>query len=78
MLWEADTAVVAIVSWLFFTMLGSFFVGCLVSFVMVKGWVRLKEDGGAGLITRLVYWFLYSRLIVRTDACGSEVREYIG
>jgi conjugal transfer pilus assembly protein TraL len=77
-LWEADTASIALLSFLIFTMLGSMILGFVVSFLLVKGWVKLKEEGGVGLITRLFYWFLYSRLIVRGDVGNSEVREYIG
>lgn len=77
-LWEADTAMVGLFSCLIFTMLGSMIVGFAIAYVLVKGWVKLKEEGGAGLITRLVYWFLYSKFVIRGEVGNSEIREYIG
>lgn len=81
LLWEADTVIIAVTTFLIFAMLGSAFgtlLGILAAFLLCKGWVKLKEEGGAGLITRLIYWFLYSRLVIRSDKGNSEVKEYIG
>ena len=59
-------------------MLGSIVVGGILAYVAVQGWVKLKEEDGSGLVLRLIYWFLWSGLIVRGNAPDSEVKEYIG
>lgn len=81
LLWEADTVIIAVTTFLIFAMLGSMWgtlLGMLIAYFLCRGWVKLKEEGGAGLITRLIYWFLYSRLVIRSDKGNSEIKEYIG
>lgn len=78
MLWEADTFIITISTFLIFAMMGSFIIACFVAWVFGKFWVKLKEEGGDGLMIKMFYWFLYSGFIVKEEKLQSEIREYIG
>lgn len=76
--WDADTFILAVSVFVVFAMLGSVILALILSFFAVKGWVKLKEEDGAGLIVKLSYWFLWSNFLIRKNAPTSEIKEYIG
>lgn len=76
--WNADSFTIAIIVFIIFSMLGSIVIAAILATLAVKSWVRLKEEDGAGLVIRLIYWFFWSGILVRGNAPISEVKEYIG
>lgn len=76
--WNADSFTIATIVFIIFAMLGSVVVAAILAYLAVQGWVKLKEEDGAGLVIRLLYWFLWSGFMVRDNAPVSEVKEYIG
>ena len=76
--WDADSFTIAIIVFIIFSMLGSIVIAAILSTLAVKSWVRLKEEDGAGLVVRLIYWFFWSGILVRGNAPISEIKEYIG
>ena len=78
LLWEADTVVVVVICFLLLAMMGSVLAALFVSYFAAKAWVRLKDGGGDGLLTRMVYWFLMPALLVRKEELRSDAREFIG
>lgn len=76
--WNADSFAIASVVFIIFAMLGSVVVAAILAYLAVQGWVKLKEEDGAGLVIRLIYWFLWSGFLVRENAPNSEIKEYIG
>lgn len=74
--WEADTAVLWIF-WVFMgAMLNMFVLGLAFAVIFSKGYSYLKEEGGKGLIMKLLYWYTPSDMWV--DKAPSHIREYIG
>ncbi|HFX6294524.1 TPA: type IV conjugative transfer system protein TraL [Acinetobacter baumannii] len=77
-IWNADTFAIFTIVFFIFAMIGNVAVGAILGFLTVKAWIRLKEEDGAGLIIRLIYWFFWSRYLARGNAPLSEIKEYIG
>lgn len=76
LLWEMDTALIFILTFIIFGLLNLFFTGFFAAYFISKGWVWFKEEGGNGLIWRVLYWYFPSFLIgVKLD---SAVRIYFG
>ncbi|MFK5948041.1 MAG: type IV conjugative transfer system protein TraL [Methylococcales bacterium] len=76
-LWEADSALL-VGFWIFMgAMLNMFVLGLFLAVVFSRGYEYLKEEGGKGLIMKLVYWYSPSELWVsrRFPSCQ---RIYIG
>lgn len=78
MLWEYDTAMIAIMTFLIIAMLGGAILAIISSYIAVKNWILLKENGGDGMLLRLFYWLFYSDFIVTKPQYRSEAREFIG
>ncbi|MFK7256828.1 type IV conjugative transfer system protein TraL [Acinetobacter baumannii] len=77
-LWNADTFSLWVIVFFIFAMLGNIVVGAILGSLAVKAWARLKEEDGAGLVIRLIYWFFWSSFLARGNAPISEIKEYIG
>lgn len=76
-IWETDTALIWIV-WLFMgALLNMFFLGLFFAIIFGRGYARLKEEGGAGLITKIMYWYTPSELWL-SKRLPSHIREYLG
>jgi conjugal transfer pilus assembly protein TraL len=76
-LWEADTALLFVAAVLLGALFGSFLFGVVLAVLAVRGYRRLKEEGGRGLIVRLLYWYTPSESWV-SHHLPSHVREYYG
>ncbi len=75
--WEADVAF-AYAIWVFIGMVADMMVvGVVLSLILGKAYVKLKEEGGNGLIVKFLYWFTPSDLWL-SKRHPSSVREYIG
>jgi type IV conjugative transfer system protein TraL len=75
---EADSAMIFL-TWL---ILGAVMGGLGLVFGIFIGWactrayVRLKEEGGKGLILKILYWFMPSQWASKLNP--SHIREHIG
>lgn len=78
-LWELDSAILFI-GW---SLLGAIMGGMGFLFGIVLGWgsaraySQLKEEGGRGLIIKILFWFTPSEFWA-SKKHPSHVREYIG
>ena len=75
-LWEADTVVIVVIL-MMMGLMTSVILGMGLSYLCARGYVRLKEEGGAGLIVRLAYWFTPSDVFI-SKKLPSYIREYVG
>lgn len=77
-MWEADSAVI----FLTWTILGAVMGGIGLLFGVAVGWgfargyVQLKEEGGKGLILKILFWFTPSQWASKRNP--SHIREHIG
>lgn len=76
-LWEADSAVLVIAWVIIGALMNMPILGVVFAVVMGRGYAYLKEEGGRGLITKLLYWYTPSDVWLSKHA-SSNVREYIG
>lgn len=78
-LWELDTAVVFLIWVIVGAVLGGLglLFGVFIGAVCTRGYTRLKEEGGRGLIAKMVYWFTPLSTLFSTQN-PSHVREHIG
>jgi len=76
-MFEMDTAMIWVVFILFGSMMNMFFLGLFLAWSVGNGYARLKEEGGSGLISKILYWYTPSEYWV-SDQHPSHVREYIG
>ena len=76
-LWEADTAALFVSMVLLGSLFGSFLFGIASAVFCARGYRRLKEEGGRGLIVRLLYWYTPSTVLVSRHL-PSHIREYYG
>jgi len=80
LLWHFDTAAVFLVCVILFSILGSgtmFVLGCVSGMGLSRAYSELKQEGGRGLLIRVLYWYTPSEWWFRSSA-PSHVREYIG
>lgn len=76
-IWEADIAFVYIIWFIMGGVLNMYLLGITFALVFGRGYVRLKEEGGKGLILKLLYWFTPSDLWI-SKSLPSHFREFIG
>ena len=74
-IWEMDSALIAIVTVFFGLMTEMVVLGLVAAYFLTKGYNKLKEEGGKGLIVRICYWFLPNFGIGRSVA--SHIRELV-
>lgn len=74
--WEFDSASFFIFWVLMGLVINMFVLGLFMAIIFARGYARLKEEGGKGLIIRVIYWFTPS------DWCSTRYqawkREFIG
>ena len=78
-LWEWDTAVVFLVWAIMGAILGGLglLFGMFMGAICTRGYARLKEEGGRGLIAKMIFWFTpLSGLFSANNP--SHIREHIG
>jgi conjugal transfer pilus assembly protein TraL len=76
-LWEADSAIL-VVFWLIAGgVLNMFLLGLVLAIVFGRGYAHLKEEGGRGLLMKILYWYTPSELWL-SKRIPSHIREYIG
>jgi conjugal transfer pilus assembly protein TraL len=76
-LWEADSAIL-VVFWLIVGgVLNMFLLGLVLAIVFGRGYATLKEEGGRGLLMKILYWYTPSELWL-SKRIPSHIREYIG
>lgn len=77
LMWEADTAILFFGVFLFGSVFGSVLFATLVAVLCARAYRRLKEEGGRGLIVRLLYWYTPYGTWLRRHL-PSHIREYYG
>ncbi len=76
-IWEVDTAMIAIVLVILGSVMNMFPFGVAAAYFCCKGYARLKEEGGQGLIKRILYWYTPSTMWL-SKTLPSNIREYLG
>ena len=76
-LWEADSAMLVIFFLIIGGLLNMFFLGVVLAIVFGRGYAHLKEEGGRGLIMKILFWYTVSELWL-SKRFPSHIREYIG
>lgn len=74
--WELDSAIIFITILIVFGVLNMTVTGLVLAVLFGKGYAHLKEEGGRGLLMRVVFWYFPSDWLTRTGA--SHIREYLG
>lgn len=72
---ELDTALIFMTVVLIFGMI-SMLVGGVMALVICKMFVRLKDNGGKGMLIQVLYWYLPSDVFSKWLI--SSQREYVG
>ena len=54
-----------------------FLLGLVLAIVFGRGYATLKEEGGRGLLMKILYWYTPSELWL-SKRIPSHIREYIG
>lgn len=76
-IWEADIAMFYFIWILLGLAFDMFVLGLIFAVIFGRGYARLKEEGGKGLIVKLLYWYTPSDLWV-SKSLPSHYREFIG
>lgn len=76
-MWEADSAILVILFLILGGVLQMPILGFFLAIVVGKAYQYLKEEGGKGLIVKILYWYTPSDLWL-SKRYASHIREYIG
>lgn len=76
-MWEADSAVLVIFWLIVGGVLNMFLMGVVLAIVFGRGYAYLKEEGGRGLLMKIMFWYTPSEIWL-SKRVPSHVREYIG
>lgn len=76
-MWEADTAMIVIFWLLIGGLLNMLPLGIMLAIAFGRGYTYLKEEGGRGLLLKVMYWYTPSDVWL-SKRIPSYVREYIG
>lgn len=74
--WELDSAIIFIVIIVLFGVLNMPITGLALALLFGKAYSYLKEEGGRGLIVRVIFWYFPSTWL--TNIGVSHIREYHG
>ncbi len=55
-IWQADVAYFYILFFILGSLLNMVVMGIVVAIFVARGYARLKEEGGKGLIVKFLYW----------------------
>lgn len=75
--WEADSAMLVIIWILIGGVLNMFIMGILLAIVFGRGYAYMKEEGGRGLVMKILFWYTPSDIWLSKRA-PSHLKEYIG
>ncbi|WP_018694126.1 type IV conjugative transfer system protein TraL [Algicola sagamiensis] len=77
--WEADTALIFLIPIFIGMSLGAvgLLLGVMAGWLLARLYVRLKDEGGKGLILKLFFWFLPSQSW-GSKRNPSHIREFLG
>ncbi len=78
-LWNFDEAALFLIWAILGAVMGAmtFLLGAMVGYLFARGYARMKEQGGRGLLFRVLFWYVPSDWWITTRT-PSDVREYIG
>lgn len=76
-MWEADSAVLVIFCVILGGVLNMFLMGVVLAIVVGRGYAHLKDEGGRGLIMKILFWYTPSETWL-SKHIPSHIREYIG
>ncbi len=76
-MWEADRAYFAMLWVLGGMLLGSTVLGVVAAMIFGRLYARIKEEGGKGLLPRILYWHTPSSLWL-SPYLPSYAREFLG
>lgn len=76
-MWDFDTAGIWIVCLVLGGVMQMFILGLVCAVVLGRGYARLKDEGGKGLIVKIIYWFAPTEQVFGSKY-SSHIREYIG
>ena len=54
-----------------------FLMGVVLAIVIGRGYAHLKEEGGRGLLMKILFWYTPSEMWL-SKRIPSHIREYIG
>lgn len=74
-LWEADSAMIVILFLILGGTLNMFVLGVVLALFVGRGYQYLKEEGGKGLLIKVLYWYTPSDLWL-SKKIPSHIREY--
>jgi len=73
-IFQADNFILVTVIMILTSLLNVWYIGIVLSMVLIRVWNELKEAGGQGLVMRYLYWYLPSLFGIKIT---SNIREYI-
>jgi len=76
-LWEIDSASIAIFWIVAGGLMGMPILGCVFAYLMCVAYAHIKEEGGQGLLVRILYWYTPSSSWL-SKRFPSHVREFFG
>jgi conjugal transfer pilus assembly protein TraL len=76
-MWEFDSVSLFLMCLLIWGVMGLPIVGVLMGLISVRGYGHIKQEGGAGLLVRLIYWYMPSTWFI-SKRYPSYIREYVG
>lgn len=76
-MWEVDTAMIVIFWLLIGGLLNMLPLGIMLAIAFGRGYSYLKEEGGRGLLVKVLYWYTPSDMWL-SRRIPSHIREYIG
>lgn len=78
LIWDADSAIIFITCCVLGAIMGGagLIVGILIGWIFTKAYQQLKEEGGKGLIIKMLFWFTPSSWATKRNP--SHIREHIG
>ncbi len=76
-IWEADNAMLFIFWVIMGAVINMFWLGLFFAVLFSRGYARLKEEGGKGLIMKILYWYTPSDIWL-SRRMPSHIREYFG
>lgn len=75
-MWEADSASIYILFVFLGALMQMFLFGVFCAVIAGRAYARLKEEGGKGLLMKMVYWYTPSTWL--TVRHPSHIREFYG
>ena len=77
LMFEADVAVIFLFIVFLFMTMEAFLMGVFLAVVAARSYSKLKEEGGKGLLIKILYWYTPADYWF-SEQRPSHIREYIG